>query len=203
MRSRAAAESWSASHGLRRQRHGLAPMEEIELATGILDAAFDGRPSDVLGRIVAVVERKASRAIPLDSRRRLIELLERSSREAVPALGGAIGGPLRTARAVEASRFLGLETEGLSSEATDFELARHFVRFAAAAAERAARTSDTKPPDMVADEAVRSAARALAPGLLSPGPGRRYPTAGQSVAAVSPRNVLIGDAAPNHQAKGV
>jgi hypothetical protein len=65
----------------------------------------------------------------------------------------------------------GLELEGLSSEDQAFEVARHFVRFATAAARRA--RSAAGPPATAARQAALHAARQHAPGLLrrmAPGP---------------------------------
>jgi hypothetical protein len=83
-------------------------------------------------------------------------------------VGGMIGGQVGSA----ATKVFGLEVEGLSAEDQDFEIARRYVRFAAAAANKAGRMPAGSDPTRAAQRAVRSAARRYAPGLLRPGKGR-------------------------------
>ena len=82
----------------------------------------------------------------------------------LPGVGGAIGGKLASA----AGNLFGLELEGLSPQDREFEVARRFVRFAGAAAGKAARTPPSIAPMKAAKVAVVSAARRHAPGLLQP-----------------------------------
>jgi hypothetical protein len=83
----------------------------------------------------------------------------------VRTTGGQIGGQL----ASTAGRIFGLELEGLSAEDAEYEVARRYVRFATAAARRAAVLPPRIRPNAVARGAVVAAARRFAPGLLRPG----------------------------------
>jgi hypothetical protein len=77
-------------------------------------------------------------------------------------VGAAIGGKLTSA----ASNALGLELEGLSQEDQEFEAARRLVRLSGEATKTATMTSPAVDPTAAARNAVISAARKHAPGLV-------------------------------------
>lgn len=82
----------------------------------------------------------------------------------VPGLGGMIGGQL----AGGIGSALGLELEGLSNEDREFEVAKQLVRLGGSAATLAAATPGNAS---AAKQAVISAAKAHAPGLVKSGGG--------------------------------
>jgi hypothetical protein len=82
----------------------------------------------------------------------------------VPGVGGAVGGGL----AGQVGRLFGLETEGMSLEDEDYEVARRFVRLAGAAAQEVAQSPPVAPPEQRAQQALISAAQQHAPGLMAP-----------------------------------
>jgi uncharacterized protein (DUF697 family) len=92
----------------------------------------------------------------------------------VPGLGTAIGGALGSA----VGNMFEAELEGLNAEDQEFEQARRFVQLATTATQKAAAIPPNVDPRTAAEQAVTSAARAIAPasvkaGGLRPGPMRR------------------------------
>ena len=73
-----------------------------------------------------------------------------------------IGGQLASG----ATKLFGLELEGMSPEDQEFEVARRFVRLAAASAKNAANVPQGADPQKAAKTALIKAARRHAPGLL-------------------------------------
>ena len=103
-------------------------------------------------------------------------ILKGAARQSLPVIGSAIGGHFGGATgsqiggrlASAAGRIFGLEAEGLSPEDRDLEVARQFVRFASTAVQNAA--AGAGDPRQVATDAVATAARNYAPGLIAPRP---------------------------------
>jgi hypothetical protein len=144
---------------------GAAAVEEMQHAAELLDRVDDGQLEDYLAELIECA------GGPPDSpvRSALTSILGRAARRVVPRTG---------APSIAAGRIFGLELEGLSPEDQAFQVARHFVRFAAEAARRASRVDGTNSPHDLANRAVRSAARTLAPGLLpAPAGGGPQPAA--------------------------
>jgi uncharacterized protein (DUF697 family) len=82
----------------------------------------------------------------------------------VPGIGGAVGGKL----ASMAGSMFGLETEGLSHEDRQFEVAKQFVRFGGDATQKAlTMTNQGTPPAAAASTAIQKAAERFVPGLLT------------------------------------
>jgi hypothetical protein len=81
----------------------------------------------------------------------------------VPGVGGALGGQLASA----AGKMFGLELEGLSQEDREFEVARRFVRLAGEATKNAIAAPPAADPRHVAQAAITTAAKAVAPGLAA------------------------------------
>jgi hypothetical protein len=92
--------------------------------------------------------------LPATAGQALVDVLTTTAVRTVPTLSALVG-----AGAAPTPQVYGLALEGMSAEDRDYELARQFVRFARAAADRVART-----PDGVGT-AVALAARDFAPGL--------------------------------------
>jgi hypothetical protein len=85
----------------------------------------------------------------------------------VPGVGGAVGGKL----ASMAGSMFGLETEGLSNEDRQFEVAKQFVRFGGDATQKAvAMANQGTPTPAAVKTAVQQAAERFVPGLLSGAP---------------------------------
>ncbi len=90
--------------------------------------------------------------------RRLNDLLRAAARAALP-IAGAFDAPSGVA-----AEMFGIETEGLSPEDRDLEIARRMVRLATDAAQR---LSDSGDPVQAARRALLHAAQQQAPGLAS------------------------------------
>jgi hypothetical protein len=147
--------------------------EEMELGARLLEIA-DERELD--GFIGALIARATGGTDQAPASRHLRGLLCQAAKRALPFLGsGLVGGRLATA----AGDLFGLELEGLSPEDKEFEVARRFVRFAGASARNARRSPGRVAPQIAAQQALGTAARRYAPGML-----RRRP----------PRGVRLGTA---------
>ncbi len=146
--------------------------EDTEMAFGaaLLEVAGGAELDAFLAALVARVGGAALPEAPLG--RALVAALRPAARVLLPIRSGdgaaAAGrGDLKS----RAARVFGLELEGLSPEDKEFEVARHFVRFAADAAANAADAArlagggDADPRTQV-QAALTRAARRHAPGLL-------------------------------------
>ena len=154
---------------------GLSEEEEMALASEVLGVQDEAELEYFLGKLLGKVARGAGQAMRSSVGRSLVGILKNAAKKALPiagtALGGAIGGPLGTALggqlASQAGQMLGLELEGLSAEDQEFESARQFVRLAGSAAKNAlGAVTGGLSPVAAASQAVASAARTYAPGLL-------------------------------------
>ena len=151
--------------------------EEMELASELLNVTDDEELEYFLGSLIKKATRRARKFIKSKARRHLGGLLRRVARKALPIAGGAIGGffggpagsALGSRFASFAGKRFGLELEGLSPEDQEFEVARSFVRFAGAAAQKAAAAPESVPAVKAANAAVADAARKHAPGLIRGG----------------------------------
>ena len=92
----------------------------------------------------------------------LVRLLQRAARIALPAASIASHDG-----ATQASRFFGIELEGLSPEDQEFESARRFIQLVEAAAGHAGAGSQRLPPAIAAWLAASRAAKRFAPGWLA------------------------------------
>ncbi|WP_290062023.1 hypothetical protein [Amycolatopsis solani] len=134
-----------------------AGIRDLEAASRLLDVTSrDGLAEFVSELVTGASGGRLSR----DAARALTGVLTTTALRTVPTLSALVG-----ARRAVAPHVYGLALEGMSAEDRDHELAHRFVRFAEAAAGRAART-----PDGVA-AAVEAAAREFVPGL-APRPGK-------------------------------
>ncbi|TXI19000.1 MAG: hypothetical protein E6Q62_05230 [Nitrosomonas sp.] len=79
----------------------------------------------------------------------------------IPGVGTAIGGAIGTA----VSKALELEFSGLPAEQAELEMARRFVRIAAAAARQAALANPHANPEAIANTALMAAAKMHVPNL--------------------------------------
>ncbi len=112
-----------------------------ELAGALLDVVNESELEHFVSGLVAEAARSAGRRIPADAGRALVASLRRTAERTLPALSVALGDegtPDAPVAAQTAARIFGVETEGMSPEDRDFEIARRFVGHARAAALRAA-----------------------------------------------------------------
>jgi hypothetical protein len=158
-------------------------LHEMELAAELLEANREAE----LDRFVNGLLREAAAAsggfLNPSVGKALGSLVKQTIKKAWPAAGGLAEGVRgRTAGSQaggRASRLLGLELEGLSSEDQEFEVAKRLVRLAGAGVQKAARTPGPAIPIAVAKRAVAEAAREHAPGLLKPAVANRDPGKGE------------------------
>jgi hypothetical protein len=112
-----------------------------ELAAALLDVVNESQLEDFVGGLVGEAVRGAGRRIPAQTGRALVASLTQTAERTLPALSVALGDERRPPAPVAtqtAARLFGVETEGMSAEDRDFEIARQFVRFARTEAIRAA-----------------------------------------------------------------
>jgi hypothetical protein len=161
------------THELGGHESGLSEAEEMELAGELLEVSNEAELEQFLGRLVRRAWRGVRR-VASGIARPLGGVLRVVARRALPIVGGAlgtaVGGPLGgmigSKLAAGAGSLFGLELEGLSAEDREFEVARRYVRFATAAARRAALAPPGVTPAAAVRSAVVAAARRYAPGLL-------------------------------------
>jgi hypothetical protein len=149
-------------------------VEEMELAAGLLEVADEAELEQFLGNLIKRAGQVFGRVVRSPTGRALGGILKGAARQALPLVGGALGtaiggpagGALGGRLASAAGRMFGLELEGLSAEDQEFEVARHFVRFAGSAVQNAAQAPPNMPPQEAAKAAAVAAAQQHAPGLL-------------------------------------
>lgn len=143
--------------------------EDAEMTFGadLLEVGGGAGLQALLAQLVASVGAADGRAPDPALGRALTAALARAAQAILPIRSGpapARGPDLKT----RAARVFGLELEGLSPEDKEFEVARHFVRFAAdtvAHARQAGGAAGADPQTRV-QAALRWSARRHAPGLL-------------------------------------
>ncbi len=153
---------------------GLDEAEEMALASEVLELNDDTEMEYFLGKLFSKVAKKVGGTLRSPLGQSLVGILKNAAKKALPmagsALGTMVGGPLGTAiggqLADQAGSVLGLELEGLSPQDQEFESARQFVRLAGSAARNALQNAFAGSPTETAAQAVASAARSYAPGLL-------------------------------------
>ena len=151
---------------------------EIQLASELLSVTNEAEMEQFLGGLMRRAWSGIRRAASSPVGQALTGVLKRTARVAIPMfgravgsyLGGPAGGAIVGTLASRAASAFGLETEGLSHEDRNFELARRFVRLAGVTANNAALIYPAGNPQAVANSALISAARRYAPGLLRGAP---------------------------------
>jgi uncharacterized protein (DUF697 family) len=148
--------------------------EEMELAAELLSASNEGELDQFLGGLIKKAAGAVRKAVSSPLGKSLGGFLKGAVKNVLPKVGGiagglfggpvgaAIGGKLTSA----ATNALGLELEGLSQEDQEFEAARALVRLSGDATKTATMTSPAVEPTAAARNAVISAARKHAPGLV-------------------------------------
>ncbi|MGH8558980.1 MAG: hypothetical protein ACRESZ_16310 [Methylococcales bacterium] len=154
----------------------LGEAEEMALAAELLGVMDEAELDQFLGKLFKKIGHAAGKFIKSPVGRALGGILKSAAQKALPILGGALGtaiggpagGAIGSQLAAKGGQIFGLELEGLSEEDQEFEMARHFVRFAGTAAELAANAPPGVEPKMAAKSAAVTAAQQHAPGLLRP-----------------------------------
>jgi hypothetical protein len=98
-----------------------------ELAAELLDVVSESELEDFVRGLVG------DAGIPAQTGRALVASLKQTAERTLPALSVALGDQRRPPAPVAtqtAARLFGVETEGMSAEDRDFEIARQFVRYA-------------------------------------------------------------------------
>jgi hypothetical protein len=154
---------------------GTREEREIELAAELLSVSDEQELDQFLGRIM----RGARGVLNTPAGQKLKGLLRRTARRALPiaaqAIGSYIGGDRGAAFGGQVgsagAQLLGLETEGLSPEDRELNIARGIVRLAGDAAQKLGSApglaSSSSDPMQAAQSALLAAARRHAPGLAS------------------------------------
>jgi hypothetical protein len=161
-------------------------MDEMELTAALLEVNSDAELDQFLGNLMQKAGRAVGSFVRSPTGQALGGILRGAAKKALPivgrAVGGYLGGPGTADTFAKAAgglgRSFGLELEGLSQEDQEFEVGRRFVRFAGAAAQKAALSPPNTPPQTAAQSAALAAAKQHAPGLLRPAPGAAVPTPG-------------------------
>lgn len=153
--------------------------ELMELAAELLEIDSEEELNYFLGGLIKKAAGAVGKVIKSPVGQALGGILKNAARQALPvvgkALGGYVGGPagakIGGQLATSAGRIFGLETEGLSHEDEQFEVAKQYVRFAGTAVKNAVAAPGGNPGS-IAQAAVARAAQQHAPGLLSKSPGQ-------------------------------
>ncbi|SFN98641.1 hypothetical protein SAMN05216386_2335 [Nitrosospira briensis] len=200
-------------------------IEEMELASQLLEVADEAELEQWIGNLVKRAGRSAGQFVKSDAGRSLVEILKGAANKALPILGsaaksylgGPVGGQLGNKLTSAAGQIFGLELEGMSEEDSEFEVARRFVRFSNAAAKNLAAGPRTGHPRKAARVAAVRAAKRHAPGLIRPAKRRKrgYPGYGAPANYGAPgngrwvrrgRNIIIincqGSGTPQIETKG-
>ena len=149
--------------------------EENELAAELLAVTKEDELDQFLGGLIRRAGKAIGGFVRSPTGQQLGGILKGAAKQALPILGSAVGGHFGGAKgaqfgsrvATAAGNLFGLETEGLSAEDREYEVARRFVRFAGAAVQNA--TAASGQPAQTPQQAVAAAAQQHAPGLLSRG----------------------------------
>ena len=136
--------------------------EEIELAAELLEVSNEQELEQFLGSLISSAGKALGGIVKGPIGKTLGGALKGLAKTALPIAGGALGtffgGPVGTAIGSKLGSFagsaLGLETEGLSAEDREFEVARQFVRMAGDAVKTALEAPPNADPHAVAHAAV-------------------------------------------------
>jgi uncharacterized protein (DUF697 family) len=151
----------------------LDEVEEMELATRLLEIQDEEELEQFLGKLLSSVARRAGGFLQSKSGKALGGILKNVAKTALPVVGGAlgsvvapgvgtaVGGQLGTL----ATRLFEVELEGMEPEDQEFEVARRYVRLAATAGRNAALARRRANPRAVARGAALAASRRHAPGV--------------------------------------
>ncbi|MET7280721.1 hypothetical protein ABZS29_20955 [Kribbella sp. NPDC005582] len=137
------------------QEFGQPPERELALASELLEITTEAELDRFLGKLLSGALTAARGFAGSDAGKAVGGVLKSVAKQALPHLGQAVGK-------------LGLQTEGLSAEDEEYEVARAFVRFADETADRVAEAAPGQPLGQVAQQAAAAAAQRHLPGLIRP-----------------------------------
>lgn len=146
----------------------LAEENEIDLASELLTVSSDQELDQFLGNIF-----KKIKSSPIF--KAAVPWFKKIAKKALPIAGKAIGayfgGPvgakLGGSLGQFATRLFEVDLEGLSPDDRDMEIARRYVRFATAAADKLSNIPPNRTNAAVIKQAIKDAAQTHAPGLVS------------------------------------
>jgi len=163
------AELFGESEGDYEGETAISEEAELDLAAELLAVSDENELDQFIGGLL----KRAGRAVLPVLKKYVKPLARKIIPFAGKAIGGYFGGPAGAAIGGKlgsyASSLFEVDFESMDGETQDLEVARHFVRFATAAANNAASSMGTGGnPATVARAAVIRAARTHAPGLIRP-----------------------------------
>ena len=169
----------------------LSENQEMELAAEVLEISSEEELEEFIGNLVKGVAKGVGSFVRSPIGKQLGGVLKGVAKKALPMVGGALGSfvapgigtALGSKLGSMASNLFELESEGMSQEQLEFEMARRFVRLAASSAKTAALAPPSAPPRQVVQKAVTQAARQHAPGLLRGTRGTRAGAQGRPAGA--------------------
>ncbi|HLV68720.1 MAG TPA: hypothetical protein VKY73_23040 [Polyangiaceae bacterium] len=153
--------------------------EELELAAELLEVGDDEELEEFIGNLVkqaagglkkfasSKVGQALGKGLKTVAKKALPIASTALGNLVAPGVGGVIGGQLGSL----ATKLFEFESEGMSDEELQLEMAKRFVRLGAGAAQKAAKAPPSANPRAVAQNAIAAAAKQHAPGLarrLSP-----------------------------------
>ena len=152
----------------------LGEAQEMELAAELLEITSEEELEEFLGNLFKGVSNAVGGFIKSPVGQQLGGILKGVAKQALPVVGGALGSFVAPGVGTAIGSKLGslasglfeMETEGMSPEQAQFEVARRYVRLASTAAATAARAPRNAPPARVTRVAITQGARQHAPGLL-------------------------------------
>jgi hypothetical protein len=158
------------------QEFGETSERELALASELLEVTTEAELDRFLGSLISGAISAARGFAGSDAGRAVGGILKSAAKQALPQLGRAVGDVVAPGRGgaigqragqwLGGKLELGLQTEGLSAEDREYEVARAFVRFADETARRAAQAPPTIPPAVAAQRAALAAAQHHLPGLV-------------------------------------
>jgi hypothetical protein len=148
---------------------------EYELASELLAVTNEQELEQFLGKLVRKVGGGLSRFAKSGIGKSLIGGLKSVAKVGLPILGkaagtffgGPVGGMIGGKLGSMATKLFEIQSEGMSNEDLEFEMARRYVRLATEATRTAASNArKSAPPKAIATHAIKKAAAKHAPGLM-------------------------------------
>ena len=155
---------------------------EYELASEMLEVTNEYELDQFLGKALRRASQLARKGLSSQLGSSLGSILKPLAKAALPqlatlagtAFGGPLGGMVAKRLTSSAGNLFGLELEGLSNEDREFEVARRYVNLVNKATTNALRANPVANPRAIAQAAVATAARQIAPALRQAYPPAAY-----------------------------
>ena len=189
----AESSSTESGGGFGEMESAMSEEQEMDLALELLTVSSEAELDQFLGKLIKGAWKGIKKvAKPLGG------VLKKVAKAALPMVGGALGSfipipgvgtAVGSALGGAISKALEMETESLSGEDRELEVARRFVRIATSAARQVASAPSYLDEETAATQAVAAAARKYLPNFQSAAAGATGPVrsraAGSAVAAKS------------------